>query len=139
MIVVCENCHHSIFPPVDGAYWQHHGPRGGTSNATSYCSEKDPRLPGSAIATFGIQAWETEEPTLVIEGTQDRAIALRIATKLYMDLNGELPENLVEAIEDAAPVWINRDHPAYESESWPPGVTSPEERDGDTPSLWYSW
>lgn len=135
---MCENCHHPIFPPEGVDYYTHVGPRGG-KNASSYCAEFLPTLPGTARATYGIEVWETEDPTLMIVGTHDSAVAVKVAMRMYADLCGEVPDGLPVAIQDAEQFWINRDHPAYDSEHWPDGVTSPEERDGDTPALRYWW
>lgn len=147
MITVCENCHQTIWPDDGQGHWMHHPltrdprkyERDGQPEGVLHCSTFNPTLPHSAVATYGIEAWETDSPTLVVVGTQDREVAYKVAHRMYSDLVGDVPEELAEAIADASTEWVNREHPDYTEETWPDDVLSTVERDGDTPALAYQW
>ena len=147
MMTFCENCFHPIWPDDGQGHWMHLPKPSDTRRyerdrrleGVMHCTEFDASVPGTAVATYGIEAWETDEPTLVVAGTHDPGIAYKVAHRMHEDLVGDVPENLKDALVEAEPYWFNRDHPEYDAEIWPEGVSSPTEREGDTPALRYGW
>lgn len=94
------------------------------------------RDPSNGPVDPKIEVWETEYPVLIVWGTHDPDMAFVHSYDFYMDVVGELPEDLREILKEATEWWID---PAVEDlvddEEWPDEMQSRKHVEGWVPVL----
>lgn len=95
------------------------------------------------MSTAKVQAWETEDPTLVVFGTQQINEAFAASKEFYKETVGEVPEGLyselVSAFLHGGRRWAADGVLEIEDERWPSHMVSTSPVDGWTPFLVVQW
>ena len=129
MIAVCSKCLEPIYPYLGTGWWVHQ------DTGNHWCQRR------YTVATFGIEAWETEDAMLIVVGAYDRFTASLVGHRMYedADVDGPSASQIARALAGERLRWVNRQAPEFESERWPSKIISDRPTRGWAPLYSVYW